>query len=203
MNPWLLDILACPRHHTRLTPASNALTCPDGCSFPVLEDVPVMLLEEAQETMGVAQTSLRQAKEPSTDGGLYVESLGLTEQQKQAILQLAASNNTGVDPVVSYLVSATNGVSYGSIPFPICVCRHPMAKPFSTSDAVGVAGALPPLERVTRSSASTRLWARSWPRAESLGSSRWKHNSSSAMPASFLLQTPASTAFSPTVSFSI
>jgi len=74
-----------------------------------------MLLEEAPETMGVARTSLRQATETSSDGDLYVDSLGLTDQQKQAILNLAASNDSKVDPVVSYLVSATNGIAYKNL----------------------------------------------------------------------------------------
>src|SRR5258705_2043028 len=111
MNPWFLDILACPRHHTRLSLEGSTLLCPTGCRFPVVDDVPVMLVEEAQETMGVAGTSLRQSTETSNDDGLYVETLGLSDEQKKGILDLAAHPTNQIDPVVSFLVAATNGIA--------------------------------------------------------------------------------------------
>jgi SAM-dependent methyltransferase/uncharacterized protein YbaR (Trm112 family) len=115
MNPWLLNILACPRHHTRLAVQSSTLACPSGCTFPVADDVPILLLDEAQETMGVANLSLLEGREGSPDGGLYVKTLGLTEEQKQGILELAAHPKNDIDPVVSYLVSATNGIAYKNL----------------------------------------------------------------------------------------
>jgi SAM-dependent methyltransferase/uncharacterized protein YbaR (Trm112 family) len=115
VNTWLLDIMACPRHHTPLSSERGALTCPAGCRFPVVDGVPVMLLEEVQQTMeDVAGTSLRQARESNTDGGLYVDSLGLTDEEKRGILHLASTGHTGIDPVVSFLVGATNGIAYRS-----------------------------------------------------------------------------------------
>jgi len=115
MNPWLLEILACPRHHTRLSFESNTAFCPSGCSFPIADGVPVLLLQEAQETMGVSGTSLRHARDGTDDGGLYVESLGLDDKHKQLILDLAAHPKNQIDPVVSYLVGATNGIAYENV----------------------------------------------------------------------------------------
>ena len=52
LDPKLLEILACPcEHHASVAPASDgsaALVC-QRCqsSFPVLDDIPVMLLDEA------------------------------------------------------------------------------------------------------------------------------------------------------------
>jgi len=46
------------------------------------------------------------------DGGLYVESLGLTDEEKRGILRLAAERSDDIDPVVSFLVGATNGIAY-------------------------------------------------------------------------------------------
>lgn len=71
-----------------------------------------MLLGEAHQTMDLARTSLRQSREPNTDGGLYVESLGLTAEEKQGILHLASIKEAGIDPVVSFLVGATSGIAY-------------------------------------------------------------------------------------------
>ncbi|MEW6600877.1 MAG: methyltransferase domain-containing protein [Nitrospirota bacterium] len=133
MNRWLLENMECPRHHTALSCHANELMCPNGCRFPVIDGVPVMLLEEVQQTMESTRVSLPLAKEESTDGGLYVESLGLSEEEKSGILDLASSGQDGIDPVVSFLVAATNGIAYksqiGSLSeYPIPVLRAPLGK---------------------------------------------------------------------------
>jgi uncharacterized protein YbaR (Trm112 family) len=112
VNEWLLDRLACPPHQRGLSAHGNNLTCPEGCRFPVVDGVPVMLLEEAEQTMDLAQTSLRQTREPNTDGGLYIDSVGLTDEEKDGIRRLSAERQTGIDPVASFLVGATNGIAY-------------------------------------------------------------------------------------------
>ncbi|HUY26034.1 MAG TPA: Trm112 family protein [Candidatus Binataceae bacterium] len=51
VSPELLEILACPKckGSLRLTDAKDALAC-DGCRlvYPIREDIPIMLIEEAQ-----------------------------------------------------------------------------------------------------------------------------------------------------------
>lgn len=71
-----------------------------------------MLLEEMQQTMDLARVSLRQAREPLPDDGLYIESVGGTDEEKQGILRLASAKQNRIDPVVSFLVAATNGIAY-------------------------------------------------------------------------------------------
>ena len=114
MDDWLIENLACPRHQTQLSSRGDALMCPHGCEFPVVDGVPVMILGEADQTMDLVKTSLRQARQPSEDGGLYVESVGLNDDQKRGIVELARTQRRGVDPVVSYIVAATNGIAYKS-----------------------------------------------------------------------------------------
>lgn len=50
LNKDLLDILACPKCKTRVTPTENedGLIC-EACAvvYPVREEIPVMLVEEA------------------------------------------------------------------------------------------------------------------------------------------------------------
>ena len=132
MDDWLTENLACPRHHTHLSSRGDALTCPHGCEFPVVDGVPVMILGEADQTMDLVNTSLRQAKQPNDDGGLYVESLGLSDAQKQGVLELARTQRTAIDPVVSYIVAATNGIAYKSqvgklAEYPIPTLRLPQS----------------------------------------------------------------------------
>jgi SAM-dependent methyltransferase/uncharacterized protein YbaR (Trm112 family) len=114
MDAWLLGLMACPRHQTALTAEPGGLTCAAGCRFPVVRGVPVMLLEEAAQTMDLARTSLDQARAPHAEDELYVDSLGLSDAEKQGIRRLASREGTGVDPVVSFLVGATNGLAYAN-----------------------------------------------------------------------------------------
>ena len=112
MNAWLVENLACPRHHLGLAVDASVLTCPKGCTYPVVDGVPVMLLDDRRQTMDLASESLRQSTRPGAEGELYIDSLGLNDQEKEAIVQLAASATARVDPVVSFLVGATNGIAY-------------------------------------------------------------------------------------------
>ncbi len=112
MNQWLVENLACPRHHEGLRRETSTLVCPRGCLFPVVHDVPVMLLDDVPQTMDLVAMSLRQARQANSPDELYVESLGLTDEERRGILELAARHPTRIDPVVSFLIGATNGIAY-------------------------------------------------------------------------------------------
>ncbi len=53
LDPLLLEILACPdTHHTRLTvdEAASELVCTGcGLAYPVRDDIPVLLVDEARK----------------------------------------------------------------------------------------------------------------------------------------------------------
>jgi SAM-dependent methyltransferase len=116
MNAWLQANLVCPRHKTELTAASDRLTCAGGCSFSVIDGMPMMLLDDPTPTLDVAPSSLRQRSEKKNpDGGLYVETLGLSTEEKRGVLELARARTSTIDPVVSFLVAATNGVAYRNL----------------------------------------------------------------------------------------
>ncbi len=110
MNPWLLENLACPVDKTPLK-LHQGLECSHGHRYPVVDGIPVLLIDGIEQTLDVAQQSLLQAAEPGSaqNDPLYLRSLGLSEQQRQQILQMPDSP---IDPVVSYLVGATNGLAY-------------------------------------------------------------------------------------------
>jgi len=81
-----------------------------------------MLVEDAEQTIGVASDSLRCAHEASGPEGkeekkdFYLETLGISEEEKEELRGLIARGSAGeVDPVVSYLVAATNGIAYKSV----------------------------------------------------------------------------------------
>jgi uncharacterized protein YbaR (Trm112 family) len=52
IDPWLLEILACPncRGQLRADEAANELVCTGECkyAYPVRDDIPVLLVDEAR-----------------------------------------------------------------------------------------------------------------------------------------------------------
>ena len=116
MDSWYLDNLVCPRDHQELGALDESLVCPQGHRFPVIDGMPVMLLDDAQQTMELASTSLRQAHARrngmENEGPLYLESVGVSDEERRGIAELASRGDLQVDPVVSYLISATNGIAY-------------------------------------------------------------------------------------------
>ncbi len=59
LDEWLLDILACPVCHSPLRPdeASDELICTGeacGLAYPVRDDIPVLLVDEARRPGGGA-----------------------------------------------------------------------------------------------------------------------------------------------------
>lgn len=54
LDDWLLDILACPNCHGALRPdeETSELICTGECgkAYPVRDDIPVLLVDEARDT---------------------------------------------------------------------------------------------------------------------------------------------------------
>jgi uncharacterized protein len=59
IDDWLLEILACPKCHAdlRADDAASELVCTGcGLAYPVRDDIPVLLVEEARQLPGGAVT---------------------------------------------------------------------------------------------------------------------------------------------------
>src|SRR6478672_10083044 len=59
---WLFDHLACPRDGERVARAGNEVLCPHGHRYAIVDNVPVMLRDDVEQTLWVADQSLRQAR---------------------------------------------------------------------------------------------------------------------------------------------
>jgi 2-polyprenyl-3-methyl-5-hydroxy-6-metoxy-1,4-benzoquinol methylase/uncharacterized protein YbaR (Trm112 family) len=108
--------LFCPKHGTRLTQADGALSCERGHRYPVVDGVPVLLRDDIDQTIDLAKASIARAKRiPGSidmrNADLYLESLGVSEAEKSLAVDLAAERSR-MDPVVSAVISATNGIAY-------------------------------------------------------------------------------------------
>lgn len=114
ISPSLAARLVCPRDHGALGDAGGTLACAHGHRYPVVDGVPVMLLDDVPPTLGGARHSTTRAgngaaASPASDW--YLESVEISEDEKRGVLELAGQHPP-IDPVVAYLVAATNGLMY-------------------------------------------------------------------------------------------
>lgn len=73
-----------------------------------------MLLADLPTTMAGTEQSLRRAEGKPGDPRapeLYLESLGISEDEKRGVVELARAGGR-IDPVVAHLIAATNGLMY-------------------------------------------------------------------------------------------
>src|SRR5262249_55230131 len=110
----IASILACPYDGLPLSRGGRVLKCFNEHKFPIVADVPVLLRSDVPQTIGIANASLRHAWADVEGKNLdcwFVETLGISNDEKQGV-RTAAFRGDYVDPVVSHLVAATNGILY-------------------------------------------------------------------------------------------
>ncbi len=115
LDNWYLENLACPRTHAPLSQVGAGLVSPAGVFYPVVVGLPVLLRDNVEQTIGLARASLDRARGRLIDQRapeLFLESMGISEEEKVGVLDLARRRPGSIDPVVSYLVAATNGIAY-------------------------------------------------------------------------------------------
>jgi SAM-dependent methyltransferase/uncharacterized protein YbaR (Trm112 family) len=111
----LRKILACPRDAGALAAGDGALECAAGHRYPVVNGIPVFLLEEASDPFGIQAAVLRRAAGAAGDERapeLYLESLGLSSEELDQVACLWRAGERRIDPVVQYLIAATCGNAY-------------------------------------------------------------------------------------------
>lgn len=115
IDSWWSEHLVCPRDHQALLLRESRLCCPRGHSYPCVDGIPVMLVDDVAQTFPPAEATIERAT-GATAGDrrapdLSLDTLGISEREKRGVLELAA-RAPAIDPVVSYLVAATNGLMY-------------------------------------------------------------------------------------------
>lgn len=113
VSPDLLQHLACPRDHLSLHDELEYLRCDAGHKYPVIDGVPVFLMPEKGETIGLAADSYRAAA-TKAGGPLYLDTLGLGDVEKSGVAARWGKGDT-IDPAISFLVAATSGYGYLSL----------------------------------------------------------------------------------------
>lgn len=115
VDPWLLDHLICPVDGGPLEYAGTHLVGRAGRKYPVVNGVPVMLRADRPSTLWVAEHSRAQAEALATaplDDPYYTELVGVTAEGIRDLREFIRRSDRSIDPVVSQLVSATNGIAY-------------------------------------------------------------------------------------------
>jgi len=114
VDSWYLENLVCPKDHSNLVLEKDKLHCLDKQhSYPVVDGMPIMLLEDQEQTMELVHSSIKRSKGELIDQRspeLYLESLGVSEEEKALALSLIGQSK--IDPVVSVLIGATSGHLY-------------------------------------------------------------------------------------------
>lgn len=103
--------LFCPKDGDSLDRQGEALVCARGHSFPIVDEIPVLLRDDIEHTIDLATASLNCAKHPE-EGPLYLESVGISDAQKRLARRAFHAQAEGVDPVAAVLVGATSGNAY-------------------------------------------------------------------------------------------
>lgn len=114
VDPWFLDHLACPVDRTAFRTDQGGLICRDGHRYPVIDGVPILLRSDVPSTIVLADATLRRATGEGIDERapqLYLETLGISDAEKRGVLELSR-RGSAIDPVVAYLIAATNGMMY-------------------------------------------------------------------------------------------
>ncbi len=96
---WLLDRLECPRDHGRLRQEAGALRCSQGHVYPVVDGIPVMIVQEKAPTQEVALLSAQEA----------VEALGGSGAKAGSV------DPHRIDPFVQKVIAATGGNMYKAV----------------------------------------------------------------------------------------
>jgi SAM-dependent methyltransferase/uncharacterized protein YbaR (Trm112 family) len=111
LDARLLNVLACPRDHQDLHVDDGQLICAHGHRYPIIDGIPVLLLAEKEQTIGIARASL-QAAASRAGQPLYLDTLGLAEHEKRGVERDWVAGRKTVDPAISYLIGATSGSGY-------------------------------------------------------------------------------------------
>lgn len=117
INEWLRSRLVCPRDKQTLEFSENKLICPENHTYTVYDDIPVMLVDDAEITHDYINRTLEKISgEAETNGSAN-----------------NSKNTDEIDPFVQGEVPYTSGNLYFSVQhkltrYPIPECRLPAGK---------------------------------------------------------------------------
>ena len=109
MNDWLQDCLACPRDKLPVVASGETLACAQGHEYPIVDGIPVMLVEEAEDTHPYIRETLEKVARWKTD---------------QTIEESHPAGDGDVDGFVQHEVLFTSGYLYKPVQYKLW--RYPI-----------------------------------------------------------------------------
>ena len=97
MNEWLAEHLVCPRDKQKLERSDSTLTCPQQHSYPIFDGIPVMLVDDVEETHGYISRTLEKVS------------------SNESPLGTASEANDRIDAFVQGEIPYTSGNLYFSV----------------------------------------------------------------------------------------
>ncbi len=102
MNKWLREHLVCPRDKKNLVFSGEKLICENKHTYPVVNDIPIMLVEDAESTHGYIEQTLEKVAE-MTVGDVTKKFLENSNNQNE------------IDEFVQGEIPYTSGILYLSV----------------------------------------------------------------------------------------
>ena len=117
IDAWIIENLVDPIDKSKLSARGNILVSESGREYPVIDGIPVMLIPEMDQTIEVAKATLKRSLGDSIvidhrAENLYLETLSISDQEKDLLLELYNSGEAPIDPVVMVIIAATSGYAY-------------------------------------------------------------------------------------------
>lgn len=110
MDKWILSHLVCPSDKSELSPSNSSLECVRGHRFPIVDDIPIMLKEEAESTHDYIDKTLK--------------TVALLKNKDKALSEYKSPNKNGVDEFVQGEIPYTSGILY--LPVQNRLTRYPI-----------------------------------------------------------------------------
>lgn len=135
MNSAISNLLRCPSSAEPLIQQGDALRTSQGLSYPIVQGIPVLLAPTDTPTLWVATASRQQACANPSDPW-QLDTIGLSPRELAELkhrVQEHLRTPEPIDPVVSFLIGATNGHLYDQLrgqlrSLPIPALRLPRAR---------------------------------------------------------------------------
>jgi len=139
---WYLENLVCPIDRTGLRFDGERLRSKNGRCYPIVDGVPVLLVSSGKQTIGLANASIERAQGRSDvidqrARELYLESLGLNDEEKAEVARLWKGKLTAIDPVVAMIIGATCGNAYKDLTKKLSLTEYPIPSIRLTSASTG------------------------------------------------------------------
>src|SRR5262249_6248663 len=115
IDDLLLKMLVDPIDKTPLRMVGDVLQSTCGRTFPIIQGIPIMLVEGVDQTIRVAERTLKAARQKAESEDPWCLDTTVMEDRKLAELKRLLADpiyRPSIDPVISYLIGKTNGYLY-------------------------------------------------------------------------------------------